>query len=144
MQREISDRVFLEQTVSPFDDIGNSSAINITASNYNDAKEKVIKIRELIKSGTCDADISRYIAGILEMKFQGMLEDIDTREKVAHSSYRYMEELDFQILLTDNYYINPNNIHICFPIKIKKSTNEATDINGDLIAANNFFAHFIK
>ena len=38
------------------------------------------------------------------MKFQGMLEDIDTREKVAHSSYKEMEELDFQILLTENYY----------------------------------------
>ena len=50
MQREMSDRVFLGQTVSPFDDIGNSSAIDRTASNYNDAKEKVRKIRELIKS----------------------------------------------------------------------------------------------
>ena len=47
-----------------------------------------------------------------------MLEDIDTREKVAHSSYTDMEELDFQILLTDNNYVNPNSIHICFPIKI--------------------------
>ena len=119
MQREMSDRVFLGQTVSPFDDIGNSSAIDRAASNYNDAKEKVRKIRELIKSWTYDADISRYVPGILEMKFQGMLEDIDTREKVAHSSYRAMEELDFQILLTDNYYINPNSIHICFLIKKK-------------------------
>ena len=48
-----------------------------------------------------------------------MLEDIDTREKVAHSSYTDMEQLDFQMLLADNYYINPNSIHICFPIKIK-------------------------
>ena len=38
------------------------------------------------------------------MKFRGMLDDINTREKVAHSSYTDMEELDFQILLTDNYY----------------------------------------
>ena len=37
------------------------------------------------------------------MKFQGMLEDIDTREKVAHPSHKDMEELDFQILLTDNF-----------------------------------------
>ena len=37
------------------------------------------------------------------MKFQGMFEDIDTREKVAHPCYKGMEELDFQILLTDNY-----------------------------------------
>ena len=49
-----------------------------------------------------------------------MLEDIDTRENVALSSYTDMGELDFQIILTDNYYVNPNSIHICFPMKIKK------------------------
>ena len=49
-----------------------------------------------------------------------MLEDIDTREKVAHPFYNDMEGIDFEILLTDNYYINPNRIHLCFPMKIKK------------------------
>ena len=77
-------------------------------------------MRELISTGKYDKDIARYIPGVLELKFQGMLEDINTREKVAHSSYTDMEELDFQIMLTDNYYVNPNRIHICFPIKILK------------------------
>ena len=49
------------------------------------------------------------------MKFQGMLEDINTREKVADQSYKDMKGLEFQILLTDNYYVNPSNIHLCFP-----------------------------
>ena len=48
MQREISNKVFLGNTVSPYDDAGRSSAIARTASNHNDAKEKVKKIRELI------------------------------------------------------------------------------------------------
>ena len=78
-------------------------------------------MRERISTGKCDKDLVRYIPGVLDLKFQGMLEDIDTREKVAHSSYTDMEELDFQIMLTDNYYVNPNSIHICFPIKILKN-----------------------
>ena len=78
------------------------------------------------------------------MRFQGMLEDIDTREKVAHSSYKDMEELDFQILLMDNYYVNPNSIHLCFSKKIIKSSNESSDIDGDMITVNNFFGHLIK
>ena len=78
-------------------------------------------MRELVSTGKYDEDIARYIPGVLDLKFQGMLEDIDTREKVAHSSYIDMEELDFQIMLTDNYYVNPNSIHICFPIKILKN-----------------------
>ena len=77
--------------------------------------------------------IARYIPGVLEMKFQGMFEDIDTREKLTHSSYKFMEELDFQILLTDNYYLNLNSIHLCFPMKIKKSSNESSDIDGHMI-----------
>ena len=53
-------------------------------------------------------------------------------------------ELDFQVLLPDNYYANPSSIYICFPMKIKKSTNEATDIDDNLITANNFFGHLEK
>ena len=58
-----------------------------------------------------------------------MLEDIKTRQKAENASDKDMEELDCQILLPDNYYVNPSSIHICFPMKIKKSTNEATDID---------------
>ena len=55
-----------------------------------------------------------------------------------------MEQLDFQIMLTDNYYVNPNSIHLYFPMKIKKSSNEKRDIDSDIITVNNFFAHLIK
>ena len=92
MQREISDRGFLGQTVSPYEDAGRSSTIDRTASNYNDAKEKIKKMRELISTAKYDEDIARYIPGIFELKFQGMLEDIDTRGKVAHPSNSDMED----------------------------------------------------
>ena len=78
------------------------------------------------------------------MKCQGMLEDVDTKEKVAHSSYTDIEGLDFQILLTYNYYVNPKSIHICFPMEIKNASNVESNIDDDLITVNNFFAHLIK
>ena len=120
MQREISDKLLLGKNVSSFENTGESDAIDWTASNYHDTKEKDKKIRELINTGNYDADIAKYIPGVLEMKYQGMLEDIHIRQKVAHTSYKDMEKLDFQILLTDSYYVNPSGIHICFPMKIKK------------------------
>ena len=144
MQRKIGTKIELVKTVSPFDSIGASSAIERTASNYLNAGEKVRKIRNLIEAGTYDADIARYIPGILELVFQSMLKDIDTKEQPAHSSYRDMENLDFQILLTDNYYTNPNSMHLCFPMKSKKSSDKDDDIDADLITVNNFFAHLIK
>ena len=76
---------------------------------------------------------------MLELAFQGMIEDVDTKEKTAHPSYKDMEQLDFQILLTENYFVDPNGVHICFPIKIKRKTSNALDIDADLITVNNFF-----
>ena len=73
-----------------------------------------------------------------------MIEDIDTKEKTAHISYKDVEQLDFQIMLVESYYVNPNSIHLCFPMKIKKSSNQTSDIDGDLITVNNFFTHVIK
>lgn len=43
MQREISHKVSLRQTVFPYNNVGRSSSIDRTWSNYNDAKEKVKK-----------------------------------------------------------------------------------------------------
>ena len=80
--------------------------------------KKNAEIRDLIGTGIYDENLAKYILGLLELAFQGMIEDIDTKEKSVHPSYKDMEQLNFQILLTENYYVNPNGIHICFPIKI--------------------------
>ena len=61
---------------------------------------------------------------MLELAFQGMLQDIGTKEKSAHPSCKDMDQLGFQILLTENY-VNPSGIHICFPIKIKKKQQQS-------------------
>ena len=94
--------------------------------------------------GKYDADLVKYIPGLADLALQGMLDDIDTREKVAGSSYEDKKQFDFQIMLNNNYYVNPSNIHICFPIKIKKILSNTVDIDADLIPVNNFFAHWVK
>ena len=144
MQRKIGTEIEPYKTVSPFDSVGASSAIERTASNYTDAGDKVGKIRKLIETGTSDAGIALCILGTLGLIFQGMLEDIKTKEQPVHSLHRDMENLDFQVLQTDNFYTNPNSMHLCFPMKIEKVTNKDADTDDDLITVNNFFAHMIK
>ena len=95
-----------------------------------------------MSKGTYDADIARYICGTLDLVYHGIVEDTDTKEKTAHISYKGMEQLNFQITLTDDYY--PNSIHLCFPMKIKKSSNEVSDIDTNLITVSNVFVHLIK
>ena len=58
---------------------------------------------------------------MLESVFQGMIENINTKEQVAHISYKDVETLNLQIMLTNNYYTKSNSIHPCFPMKIKKA-----------------------
>ena len=67
---------------------------------------------------------------------------LEGRHKVTHPSYTDIEQLDYEILLNDIHYINPNSILICFPMKTKKKTN--SDIDEDLVTVNNFFSHFVK
>ena len=144
MKRDIGDKNTLGDMLNPISDIRRSTAIDRTTSNNNDAKEKVQKIRDLIRMGKYDADLAKYIPGLMDLAIQGMLDDIDTHEKVAHPSYKDKEQLDFQILLTENYYVNPANIRICFLIKIKKKSNNSSDIDDDLITVNNIFAYWVK
>ena len=79
MQRFISDKNTLGDTLNPYNDTRRSIAIDRTTSNYNDAKEKVQKIRDLINMGKYDTDLAKYIPGLLDLAIQGMLDDIDTR-----------------------------------------------------------------
>ena len=133
MHWKIGTEIELSKTVSPFDSIGALPAIDRTASNYLNAIEKVRKIKKFIETGIYDDSIVRY-----------MLEDIDTKEQLAHSSYRDMGNLDFQILLTGNYYTNPNSMQLVFPMKIKKWSDKDNDIDGDLKSVNNLFVQLIK
>ena len=117
MQREISDKKTLGDTLNPINDARRSRAMDRTTSNYTDAQEKVKKVRDLINLGKYDPDLAKYIPRLLDLPIQGTLDDIDTRENVVHPSYKDKEQPD---LLTETYYVNPSNIHICFPIKIRK------------------------
>ena len=60
MQRDISDKNNLGDTLNPINDARRSMAINRATSNYNDAKAKVQKIRDLNNMGKFDADLAKY------------------------------------------------------------------------------------
>ena len=74
----ISNRNTLGDTLNPIDDARWLTAIDRTTWNYNDTKEKVQKIRDLINMGKHDADLAKYIPGLTDLAIQGMLDDIDT------------------------------------------------------------------
>ena len=109
------------KTVTQFKSIGDSTAIDRTTSNFENADQKVAKIKRLVNKGEFDKDVARYITGVLNLMFQGKLENTTTKEQPADSSYNDRQNLEFRLMLTQNYNTNPNSFHLCFPNKIKKN-----------------------
>ena len=144
MQREINSNIHLGQSVTPFESIRRSAAIDRTASDLHNASQKVKKTKSLIDKGEYDADITRYIPGTLDMVFQGMIDKTKTIEQLVHLSYKDKETLDFQLLLDKNQYTNLNSLHLWFPIRFRKLANPTANLEVALITVNNFFTHWIK
>ena len=121
-----------------------STAIEKTASDFDNANLKVKKIRGLIECGIYDADIARYIPGMLDLIFQGIIEKIMATEQPVDSSYKDEEVLDFELILDNNFYTNLKSLHICFSIHFKKLSNAAANLDADIYPVNIFFLHWVK
>ena len=100
MQRKIGDDVPLGKTVSAFSSVGYVPSIDKTASDFDSAREKVKKLKRLVDMGEYDTDLARYIPGILELVYHGMLDNIKTVEQVAHPSYKTRKHLIFNCCWT--------------------------------------------
>lgn len=88
MQWKIDNDIKLGKIVSPSDNIGDASEIDQTESDFSNATEKVQKSRKLIQTGKYGTDIVKGITRTLKLAFQGMLEDIDTKDQPAHIFYK--------------------------------------------------------
>ena len=73
-----------------------------------------------------------------------MIKKFFTIKQPAHLLYKDKETFDFELILGRNYYTNMKNIHVCFPIRFKKSADETANLAADLIPVNNFFAQWVK
>ena len=122
MLREISDNVKIGSSVTLFQSVGKSPAVDKTTSDFGNANLKVKKISRLIGRSIYDADIVHYIPGMLDLVFQGMIEKIMTIEQPTDTTYSDKEILGFELILGNKYYTNLRSLHICLPIRSRKLT----------------------
>lgn len=102
------------------------------------------KIRTLIQRSIYDTDIARYIPRTLNLVFLGMIEKIMITEQPADATYSDKEVMDFELILGNNYYTNLKSLNLCFPIRFRKLSNDAQNLEVTLFQVNNFFAYWIK
>ena len=91
-----------------------------------------------------DFNLVEYISGLVDATTQGKVDNFNSKRKYANENYKDKNTLEFNILLTENHYINFSTLYVSFPIKIKSKANDANEIEDGIILVNNFFAHWIK
>ena len=141
MQAAKSNHVHLGE--NPLKDAQGVESIDFSA-DIDNLIEKLDKLSVLYDTGKMDADVIKYIPRMSKVSYQGQVDFIDTKRTYAASTYTDMQQLEFNLEVVANHYINFSNMVVCFPIAFRKRTNKAQAINANIIPVNNFFAHWIK
>ena len=113
-------------------------------TDFASLDKKIDNFMKLFDQGKGRGELVRYIPGLTKPLFQGQIDGTQEKKAFADDTYKDLKTAEFTIQLSSNHYMNFNNVHIVFPLKIKKKTNVANDILATEITVNNFFAHWIK
>ena len=143
MQAQKSNSNQLGSNLNPLKDATGVAAIDYTA-DIDNLIGKLDKLSALYESGRMDKDVIKYIPGMAPISYQGQINYVDTKKTYASSTYSDMQQLEFNLEVINNHYINFSTMVLCLPIKFGKKTNKATAIAATMIPVNNFFAHWIK
>ena len=96
MQREISNKIQLGETLNPLHDVSAVLFIDNT-SNLKDVFGKVDKLGDLWDKGTADASLIRYIPGLSNVLRQGKIFNIVPKRVYATSTYSDKKHSNLQL-----------------------------------------------
>ena len=129
--------------LNPMKDATGVAAIDYSA-NIDNLIDKLDKLSVLYDSGRMDKDVMKYIPGMAPISYQGQIDFVDTKRTYDASTYSDMQQLEFNLEVVNNDYINFSTMVLCLPIAFRKKTNKEKAIAATMIPVNNFFAHWIK
>ena len=130
-------------SLNPLKDATGVAAVDYS-TDFASLDKKIDNFMKLFDQGKGPGELVRYIPGLTKPLFQGQIDGTQEKKAFADDTYKDLKTAEFTIQLSSNHYMNFNNVHIVFPLKIKKKTNVANDILATEITVNNFFAHWIK
>ena len=141
MQKPISDKIQLSQTLNPLHDYGGVPSINDEGTLEN-LITKVDKVSGFVATGKADGDLSRYYPNILPITRQTQIAGELPRKSYANITYSDKKQLEFVLDLTANIYSNYSTMEICLPLKFTKKTSKAQQMDLNIMTVNNFFGHW--
>ena len=119
MQREISNKIQLGETLNPLNNVPAVSYIANT-SNLKYVFEKVDKLWYLWDKGTVDAILIRYIPGLSNVSRQEKIFNIVPEKVYTTSTYTDRKTLEITIQLAANTHTTYSSMSIALPIKINR------------------------
>ena len=123
MQATKSNANPLGLSLNPMKDATGVAAIDYIA-NIDNLIDKLDKLSVLYDSGRMDKDVMKYIPGIVPISYQGQIDFVDTKKTYAASTYSDMQQLEFNLEVVNNHYINFSTMVLCLPIAFRKKTNK--------------------
>ena len=118
--------------LNPIKDATGVAAIDYSADIEN-LIGKLDKLSTLYDSGCMDKDVIKYIPGMAPISYQGQIDYVDTKRTYAASTYSDMQQLEFNLEVINNHYINFSTMVLCLPIAFRKKTNKETSIAATMI-----------
>ena len=125
------------------DDTVGVDAVDYTA-DFDGLYKRENNLKKFYKTGSVRENLIRYIPGLAKPIYQGQISGAVEKKAYADDTCRDLKIATFNIQLSANQYMNFHNVHLVFPLRIKKKTDVANDIDDNEIPVNNFFAHWIK
>ena len=130
-------------SLNPLKDAVGVTSVDYTAQ-FDGLVKKADNLQNFIEKGQAEGPLIRYLPGLAKPLYQGQIKGTIEKRAYADDTYKDLKTAEFNIQLSSNQYMNFHNVHLVFPMKIKKSTNVANNLTATDITVNNFFAHWIK
>ena len=140
MQKAISNKIELGDTLNPLHDYAGVQSIN--DEKLENLIGEVDKARGFMSTGKADGDLARYFPNILPATRQAQIASKVPRKSYASVTYTDKKQLEFILDLTANNYSNFSTMEICVLLRFTKKNNKHLQMDGQMITVNHFFRHW--
>ena len=99
-------------------------AVGVTSIDYGTEYDGLVKkadnLQNFIEKGEAQGNLLRYLPGLAKPLYQGQIRGTIEKKVYADDTYKDLTIAEFNIQLSSNQYMNFHNVHLVFPLKIKK------------------------
>ena len=114
MQRAISNKIQLGDTLNPLKDYGGDPSVN-DEGDLENLFQKIDEVGAFWKTGKADGDSSRYLPNILPVTIQNQIAVEVPRKTFASVTYSDKKILELVLELTANTYTNYSSMEFVLP-----------------------------